>query len=177
MLDQGRRPNSTIPGPMLVDEWMRYSTARHEASRRLEKAIANVDASMQRIETLLKINALKRRVLVVDDDADARRLTADTIRKGVDVHVDESTSFDAKNNFSTKRHAVVVVSLLLDGGENGIDLLLSFGRGPRAVLVADKADENLTKAASVAHAVPLARPAADIAALISTLLFDAMGEL
>jgi CheY-like chemotaxis protein len=151
---------------------------RADASARLSRAVGMVEDWNTRLARTLLANFLTRRVLVVDDDRVCLTATARLLGSS-GIVVDAAGDFHtAKRLWDTHHHAVIVTDLFLKEEVNGLDLLLSIGRGPRAVLVTGEADNGtLLRAACVGGAVPRMKPAGDLPRLVNRLLSEATGEM
>lgn len=151
---------------------------RADASARLSRAVSMVEDSEARLARVIFANFLTKRVLVVDNDRTCRTATARLLGLS-GLIVDSASDFPtAKRLWDMHRHAVIVTDLFLKEEVSGLDLLLSIGRGPRAVLVTGEPDGGtLLRAACVGGAVPRVKPAGDLPRLVNRLLSEATGEM
>lgn len=115
-----------------------------------------VKTSIEKLERAVRLWAymhkLNRRVMIVGDDGLAPGL-ADSIRRYVNVDVDYASSTEeALEIWRTQRHAVVVSGVMMTSHIDTFQLLSDIGRGPRAIIYADKISEASRNAARMADA-------------------------
>lgn len=138
-----RRAIATLPA--VVTAVRRVVTDQQEALRR------RLEAERTR--------GLTRSVLVLDDDPAQRRImqTALSTMLSVPVYAAGDVA-EARRLYDRYKPAVVVVDLILQGGDTGDTFILDLGRKPRAVLVSGASD-SLThqRAATDCNAVQLSR--------------------
>ncbi len=152
---------------------------RAEAAARHTAAATSLSTSLTR---WAREHALRRVIVIVDDDAAAGATLADVLRSVAPVVL--VGDYDAARTvIERERPAVIVADHLLSdaSGRTGALLLSLSPRGPRAVLLSGLAESDALRAAARAvHATAVERPttldALDaLADLVRGLMADATG--